>query len=60
MNEKLQLLQDILAGSIEFTFEGSVLILRGYYTGKEIQLDLSKIDEQMLEHLFYVDETEDY
>lgn len=55
MNEKMKLLKKILSGSKEFSFSGSTLILKSYYTGETINLDLSCIDEEMLEQLF-VDE----
>ena len=46
--ENLEKLKRILHGSKQFTFNGCKLILMGYYTGEEVILDLSKIDETML------------
>ncbi len=57
-------LNEILQGSKEYKFEYgengmTVLKITGYYTGKEIKLDLSKLTEEMLEELI-VEEGEDY
>ena len=41
----------IINGSKEFYFEGSVLTIKSYYTGKAIKLDLANLDEDMLEQL---------
>lgn len=64
MEEKLELLQKILHSSKEFTFNGTVLTIRHYYTGDSINLDLSMIDEDMLSELIVddddLDEDEDW
>lgn len=57
-------LNEILQGSKEYKFEYgengmTVLKITGYYTGKSIKLDLSKLTEEMLEELI-VEEGEDY
>ena len=57
--ENLEKLKRILNGSKEFTFNGCKLILRGYYTGEEVILDLSKIDENMLSILISDNKDED-
>lgn len=41
----------IICDSKEFWFDGSVLTIRGYYSGESLKLDLSKLDEEMLEQL---------
>ena len=42
----------ILRKSKEFTFEGgSILVLRDYYTGDEIRLDLSKVTPEMFSEI---------
>lgn len=59
-------LQTILHSSKEFSFEnGTILKLRQYYGDKEIFLDLSKLDIDMFEKLYYdpekeLDSKEDY
>lgn len=42
---------EIINGSKEYKFDGTVLTVKGYYTGEEIKLDLSKLTEEMLEEL---------
>lgn len=60
IDEKFDDLQEILYSSKEFDFKNStVLRVRQYYGNKEIYLDLSKIDKEMLENL-YVDEKDLY
>lgn len=51
--------QNILAGSKEYQFEGTVLSVRDYYTGDKISLNLGLIDEDMYEEL-KGEELEDY
>lgn len=41
----------LIQGSKEYRFEGSVLTIIGYYTGKRVSLDLSLLTEDMLEEL---------
>lgn len=48
----------IIHGSKQYEFHGSVLTVIGYYTGKEVKLDLSKLTEEMLEELT-LDDKED-
>ena len=48
---ELAAFKQLIAGSKEFTFHGSVLEVAGYYSGIRVKLDLSKMDEQMLKAL---------
>lgn len=41
----------ILRGSKQFTMNGSTLEVTGYYTGETLMLDLSRMDEDMLNRL---------
>jgi hypothetical protein len=41
----------LINGSIRYEFEGTKLTITGYYSGKGITLDLSKMTEEMLEEL---------
>lgn len=41
----------ILRGSKEYAFEDTVLVVRSYYTGDEIRLDLDNLTDEMLEEL---------
>ena len=49
----------IINGSKEFRFYGSVLEVKGYYTGETVKLDLARIDEEMLDQLIFNDEDDD-
>lgn len=66
IDEKFDDLQTILNSSKEFSFEdGTILKLRQYYGNKEVCLDLSKLDIDMFEQLYYdpekeLDSEEDY
>ncbi len=66
IEEKFDDLQSILNSSKEFSFKNdSILKLNQYYGNKEIYLDLSKIDINMFEDLYYdpekeLDDMEDY
>ena len=66
ISEKFDDLQTILHSSKEFSFEdGTILKLRQYYGNKEVYLDLSKLDIDMFEQLYYnpekeLDSEEDY
>ena len=66
IEEKFDDLQTILNSSKEFNFkDDSILKLKQYYGNKEIYLDLSKIDINMFEDLYYdsekeLDDMEDY
>lgn len=66
IDKKFDDLQTILHSSKEFSFEnGTILKLRQYYGDKEIFLDLSKLDIDMFEKLYYdsekeLDSKEDY
>lgn len=41
MNENVKLLKEILNGSKEYSMDGSMLSIKGYYSGERIKLDLS-------------------
>lgn len=41
----------IINGSKAYEFNGTVLEITGYYTGKRVRLDLSLITKEMLEEL---------
>lgn len=41
----------IINGSKEYSFEGPVLEIKGYYTGESVRLDLSKLTPEMFEEL---------
>ena len=59
IDEKFNDLQTILNSSKEFSFEdGTILKLRQYYGNKEVRLDLSKLDIDMFEQLYYYPEKE--
>ena len=45
----------LLHGSIEYTFDETVLELRGYYSGKRVYLDLGRLTEEMYEELVVED-----
>ena len=66
IDKKFDDLQTILHSSKEFSFEnGTILKLIQYYGDKEIFLDLSKLDIDMFEKLYYdsekeLDSKEDY
>ncbi len=38
----------IITGSVQYEINDSVLTLTGYYTGKEVKIDLRKITPEML------------
>ena len=50
----------IIRGSKEYRFDGTVLTVINYYTGKKIMLDLAAVTPEMLEELTpcYDDEDE--
>ena len=55
--EKIELLDEVLNSSIEFDVKKHrFLWIRQYYGNKEIYLDLSKIDKDMMEQLFIEEE----
>ena len=55
--EKIELLDEILNSSIEFDVKKHrYLWIRQYYGNKEIYLNLSKIDKDMMEQLFVEEE----
>lgn len=50
----------IIHGSKQYEFQGPVLTVTGYYTGKKVKLDLSRLTEEMLDELILDEEDEDY
>ena len=59
IEEKFDDLQSILNSSKEFSFKNdSILKLKQYYGNKEVYLDLSKLDIDMFEQLYYYPEKE--
>ena len=47
--------REIIRGSVQYQIRGTVLTLKGYYTGKEVKIDLSRIDPDMFEELTEVE-----
>lgn len=41
----------LINGSLRYEIDGTILTLTGYYSGKAIRLDLSKITADMLEEI---------
>lgn len=50
---------EVLKGSKQYEFDGTVLTVTGYYTGKQVRLDLSKLTEEMIEELVPEEDEED-
>lgn len=50
---------EVLKGSKQYEFDGALLTVTGYYTGKQVRLDLSKLTEEMIEALTPEDDEED-
>lgn len=48
----------LINGSLKYEIQNCVLTLTGYYTGKQISLDLSKITAEMLEELAANDDSD--
>lgn len=48
--------QKLLHSSKRYEMNGSILIISDYYTGEKINLDLSRIDEEMLNNLSLTDD----
>ena len=51
--------QDIINGSIQFDFDGSILNLMGYYTGDRVKLDLDNLSKSEFNELLAKDYDED-
>lgn len=60
MENKFETFAEILRGSKRYEIKGSVLTITGYYTGKEVKLDLSRLDEEVFNELLVTDEDEEY
>lgn len=41
----------IINGSKEYSFKGTILTVKNYYTGQAIKLDLGRLTEEILEEL---------
>ena len=54
--EDIKTLQKIINGSKEYSFNGTVLTIKGYYTGESIKLDLSLVDEKILKKIIARDD----
>lgn len=50
--------REIIGGSKQYEFDGTVLTVTGYYTGKRVRIDLSKVTPDMLDEIL-ADEDED-
>lgn len=50
---------EIIRGSKQYEFNGTVLTVTGYYTGKRVRIDLSMIDPDMLEEIIVEDDEDD-
>lgn len=60
MNNDINVLYEIIEGSKEYSFSGTILTLKGYYTGKTIKIDLSKINKEILNMIMVEDEDEEW
>ena len=49
----------LINGSIRYEMGRGVLEITGYYTGKSVKLDLTRLNEEMLDELIVTDEEED-
>ena len=50
----------IIRGSMSYEFEGTVLTVTGYFTGKRVSIDLGALDDEMFEQLVVEDEDDEY
>ena len=51
MKQNYEIFTRILRRSKEYEFNGSVLVLRDYYSGDEIRLDLAKVTPELFEEI---------
>lgn len=49
----------LINGSIRYEMDRGVLEITGYYTGKSVKLDLTRLNEEMLDELIVTDEEEE-
>lgn len=49
----------LINGSIRYEMNRGVLEITGYYTGESVKLDLTRLNEEMLDELIVTDEEED-
>lgn len=59
MSENVKLLRSVLFGSKEYKMDGSILTIKGYYSGDRIKLDLALLldHEELVEEM--VDQASD-
>lgn len=50
---------DILNGSINYEFDGTVLKVTSYFTGETVRLDLGNLTQEMLDELQVEDDNEE-
>lgn len=48
----------IIRGSMEYEFDGTVLTVTGYYSGKRASIDLGELNEEMFDSMV-VDEDDE-
>ncbi len=51
--------QHIINGSMQYEFDGSVLTVTGYFSGKQVSIDLGLLTDEMFEELVVEDEEEE-
>jgi hypothetical protein len=44
-------IMEVIRGSKQFTFDGTVLTIQGYFTGSTVRLDLGKLTPEMITEL---------
>lgn len=52
--------REIVGGSKEYEFNGMVLTVTGYYTGKRVRIDLSKVTPDMLDEILADDDKDQH
>lgn len=60
MTNNFKTFTEVLQGSKCYEFNGTILTLTGYYSGRQIKLDLSLLDEETLEKLIVDEDEDDY
>lgn len=60
MTKNFRDFQEIIRGSKQYEFEGTVLTITGYYTGKRVSIDLSMIDEDTFLDIVPEDDEDEY
>ena len=59
MEKRYRLFKSIIRSSMVYEFDGTVLQLTDYYTGKTISLDLGAVTMEMFEELIVEEESEE-